>query len=131
MYLPTLGGSCRPTPSCRPTTSNCTPSDTKIQLGLDAVGFAASLTGLKSAWMVGSAAVGATTAMLSVTQSGISGNNQSQAWAVGGATYGIGGSLVDLGASRTASQVAEALPVAGATVSGANLASDLADTGCF
>lgn len=102
---------------------------------MDAVGLAASATGLKAAWTVGSAAVGATTALLSVTFTSFEGENRDQGVAIGGAVAAVGVPFIPEGASAASKAIASSLPGIGVAVSGGILAYDsynaLKKAGCF
>ena len=111
-------------------------TDTLAGLGLDALGVLASTTGLKAAWTAGSAAAGATVALLSVTLSGFTADsNKDQAVALGGSFAAVGAPLVPEGANAASRAIAASLPGVGIAVSGGILVYDsynaLKKAGCF
>jgi hypothetical protein len=110
-------------------------SNTRVALGLDAVGLAASLTGLRGAWELASAAVSASNALLSLTVAAFTGENAGQAVALGGTAVAVGAPLYSGGATAATKAVASSLPLVGAGVAAGVLAYDALDAlkkaGCF
>jgi RHS repeat-associated protein len=110
-------------------------SDTLFGLGLDGLGLVASATGLKGAWEIGSVAVGATAAVLSVTLTGLGGDNKDQGIALGGSAAAIGLPLIPESRGAAAKLIGESIPVLGIGVSAVVLAVDtrnaLKKAGCF
>lgn len=104
-------------------------AETWAGLGLDAVGVAASLTGLKAAWTAGSTITGMVAGMSSMYLSAATGDGG------GLGRAGFGAALTHAGSFDGASRLATNLPVVGAAaavgVTGYDVYQALKKAGCF